>query len=148
MRSTRRNLMAGLALALAAPVALAAVDAGQAAKLGKELTPVGGDKAANADGTIPVWNGGITQPPANYRPGQFHPDPFAADTVQFTITPANYNDHAAKLTEGQKALFKKYRTFSMPVYPTRRSASYPQRTYEYTAKNATACKLVANGEGV
>ena len=36
----------------------------------------------------------------------------------------------------------------MDVYPTRRTASFPQRIYEFTAKNAVNCKLVANGEGV
>ena len=40
--------------------ALAAVSAEEAAKLGSSLTPLGGDKAANAAGTIPAWSGGIT----------------------------------------------------------------------------------------
>ncbi len=45
-------------------------------------------------------------------------------------------------------MFAKYPTFRMDVYPTRRSASFPQRTYEFTKRNATSCKLVANGEGI
>ena len=45
-------------------------------------------------------------------------------------------------------MFAKYPSFRMDVYPTRRSASFPQRIYEFTAKNAVNCKLVANGEGV
>ena len=136
------------ALALAAQSALAAVPASEAAKLGQDLTPTGAEKAGNADGTIPAWTGGITSPPAGYRVGMFHPDPFAADQVLFTIDRTNVGEHAAKLTEGQKALIAKYPTYKIPVYPTRRSASFPQRTYEYTLKNATSCKLVANGEGV
>jgi hypothetical protein len=136
------------ALVLAAQSALAAVPASEAAKLGRELTPTGAEKAGNADGTIPAWTGGLTSPPAGYRVGMFHPDPYAADQVLFTIDRTNVAEHAAKLTEGQKALIAKYPTYKIPVYPTRRSASFPQRTYEYTAKNATSCKLVANGEGV
>ena len=45
-------------------------------------------------------------------------------------------------------MFAKYKTFRMDVYPTRRSASFPARTYEYTKKNATTCKLIADGDGV
>jgi len=29
-------------------------------KLGTELTPLGGTKAGNKDGSIPAWDGGIT----------------------------------------------------------------------------------------
>ncbi len=136
------------ALALAAQSAFAGVPAGEAAKLGRELTAVGGEKAGNADGTIPAYTGGITTPPAGYRVGIFHPDPYAADQPLFTIDRSNYQDYAAKLTEGQKAMFAKYPSFKMVVYPTRRSAAFAQRTIEFTQKNATSCNLVADGEGV
>lgn len=127
----------------------AEVSAEQAARLGRDLTPVGAEKAGNAEGTIPEWTGGITTPPEGYSVGRFHPDPFASDAIEFTITAQNVQQYADKLTVGQKAMFEKYPdTFKMHVYPTRRSASFPQRTYEYTKKNATTCKLVANGEGV
>ena len=129
--------------------ALAAVSAEQAARLGQDLTPVGAEKAGNADGTIPAWDGGITRPPAGYKVGMFHPDPFAGDQPLFTITAANMADHEAKLTEGAKALLKKYpNTYKMVVYPTRRSASFPERTYEFTKKNATTCELIADGDGI
>ena len=148
MRKPMQAALAGLvALAFAGAVS-AGVTAEQAARLGKDLTPVGGEKAGNAAGTIPEWNGGITQPPQGYKVGMFHPDPFPGDKPLFEITPANYNDYAAQLTEGQKAMFKKYKTFKMVVYPTRRTASFPQRTYDFTMKNATACTLIADGEGI
>ncbi|MFN9967906.1 MAG: DUF1329 domain-containing protein, partial [Lysobacteraceae bacterium] len=136
------------ALALSASVAHAAVDAAKAAALGQTLTPVGAEKAGNAAGTIPAWDGGITRPPANYRNGMFHPDPFAADRPKFQITRANVAQYGDNLTAGQKALFQRYPTFRMDVYPTRRSASFPQRTYDFTRRNATNCRLVADGEGV
>lgn len=128
--------------------ALAQVSADQAARLGRDLTPLGAERAGNADGTIPEWTGGITTPPAGFRVGMFHPDPFAADRPRLQITPANFRQHADKLTEGQKAMFERYSSFRMDVYPTRRSASAPQRNYEFTARNATRCRLVSNGEGV
>lgn len=137
-----------IGLALGAGPAMAAVSAEQAARLGKELTAVGATAAGNAEGTIPAWEGGITTPPAGYSQGMFHPDPFASDTVKFSITPDNYREHADKLTEGQKAMFERYPTFRMDIYPTRRSASFPERTYEYTIKNATTAKLTDDQDGV
>jgi hypothetical protein len=150
MRMQKKGAIAGFAaLMCMAGGAFAAVGADQAARLGQDLTPVGAEKAGNADGTIPAWEGGITRPPAGYKVGMFHPDPFPGDQPLFTITAANMDQYAAKLTEGAKALLKKYpQTYKMVVYPTRRSASFPERTYEFTAKNATTCKLVADGDGV
>jgi hypothetical protein len=150
MRKHAISAIAGLlGLALATGSAVAAVSADQAARLGQDLTPTGAEKAGNADGTIPAWTGGITTPPAGYRAGMFHPDPYAADKPILTITAQNYRDHQAKLTAGAVALFEKFpQTYRMPIYPTRRSASFPQRIYEYTARNATNCRLVANGEGI
>ena len=66
--------------------ATAGVPQAQADRLGKDLTPVGGETAGNKEGTIPAWEGGITKPPANYKLGDFHPDPFAADKMTMTIT--------------------------------------------------------------
>jgi hypothetical protein len=146
--ASMKALVATLGLVLLSGSAMAAVSAEQAARLGKDLTPLGGEKKGNADGTIPEWSGGITTPPAGYKVGMHHPDPFAADAVKFTITPQNFKQHADKLTVGQQAMFEKYPSFKMNVYPTRRSAAFPARTYEYTAKNATTAKLVGDGDGV
>ena len=72
------------------PLALAgALQAADASRLGADLTPLGAEAKGNADGSIPAWTGGITTPPAGYKPGQHHPDPFAADQPLFTITKAN-----------------------------------------------------------
>lgn len=143
---TALAVMAGLGVLLSAGTQ-AAVDASKASQLGKSLTPVGAEKAGNG-GAIPAWTGGITKPIPGYKVGMFHPDPFASDKVLFAITPANYKQYAASLSPGQIAMFEKYKTFKMNVYPTRRSAAFPQRTLDFTLKNATSCKLVANGEGV
>lgn len=133
---------------LTAGLAQAKVSADKAAQLGSTLTPMGSEMAGNTAGTIPAWDGGITSPPAGYKAGGDHLDPYAADKVQFQITPANYQQYADRLGVGQKAMFGKYKTFRMDVYPTRRSASFPQRTYDFTKKNATACELVAEGNGI
>ena len=114
-------LVAGAGL-LMAQTGSASVDAAKAAQLGKSLTPLGGEMAGNG-GAIPAYTGGITKPPAGYKVGMFHPDPFANDKVAFSITPANFSKYADQLSPGQEAMFGKYKTFKMNVYPTRRSAS-------------------------
>jgi hypothetical protein len=147
-----KNLLittSAIALALSVSVAHAKVSEAEAAKLGNELTPLGGEKAGNADGSIPAWDGGITAPPAGYKAGDFHPNPFPGDSVQFTVTGENYKDHLAVLTPGQVKLFETYpSTFKMPVYQTRRTASNPQHVYAATKKNATRAELVQGGNGI
>ena len=147
----KAGLAALIATSMLANAAMAKVGADDAKKLGvtgTEFTPVGAERAGNADGSIPAWTGGITQPPAGYKVGMHHPDPFASDKPVFTITAKNYKDYGDKLSVGQQAMFQKYPDWRMIVYPTRRSASNPQRTYEMTMKNALTGELVGEGDGV
>lgn len=142
-------LATALTFALYGGVASAKVSVAEAAKLDNELTPVGAVRAGNTDGSIPAWTGGITTLPAGYQPGDHHLDPFATDKVLFTITGANYKEYAANLSPGQIALFEAYPdTYKMPVYQTRRSASYPSSVYEATKNNALNAELFQGGNGI
>ena len=126
-----------------------AVTAEQAARLGNDLTPVGAERAGSADGVIPPWEGGITAPPAGYTVGMHHLDPFPDDRPLFTVTAQNMDEHAEYLSEGHKAMLRLYSdTYKLPVYPTRRSASYPQEVYDATRRNAGNARLVGDGAGV
>ena len=121
------------------------------ARLGNDLTPMGSVRAGNAAGTIPAWTGGITSDdwPAGFSSGDRHPDPFADDEPLFVINGQNFRDYADNLSVGQIALFERYPdSFFMEVYPSRRSASFPERTYEMTIANASTAQLIANGEGI
>lgn len=119
------------------------------ARLGADLTPLGGEKAGNADGTIPPWDGGLTQPPAGYQQSKHYVDPFAGDAIQFTITAGNMDQYADKLTEGHKLLLKTYPdSYKMNVYQTRRTAAAPQRIYDATREVAATARLADNGNGV
>lgn len=128
--------------------AIASVPADQVARLERDLTPVGAERVGNAEGTIPAWDGGITEAPNGYIPGNMHIDPFADDAVAFVITKANYKEHGDKLTEGQKALFEAHPTYSMKIYPSRRSASYPAAVYRALKQNAASAQLQERGTGV
>jgi hypothetical protein len=125
-----------------------ALHAADPARLGTDLTPLGGEKAGNADGSIPAWDGGITTPPAGFKPGDHHPDPFASESPLFTITAANAAQYADKLTAGQQALLKAYPDYSLPVYPSHRTASNPARVYEATKKYAATAALTEGGNGI
>jgi len=139
-----------IALVLTAGVAAAKVPAEQAARLGKDLTPMGGDMAGNADKSIPAWTGGITAPPpgSGYKQGMHHPDPFAADKPVFEVTGASAGQYDAKLTDGYKAMLKTYPSYKMKVFPSRRSCAAPEFHYKATANNALNATLAADGNGV
>ncbi len=136
-----------LAVVLCPLATFAEVSESEAARLGQDLTPLGAIRAGNADGSIPAWDGGITTPPAGYKRGDHHPDPFAADQPLYTITAQNLSEHAAKVTAGHAALLKAYADYKLIVYPSHRSAANPERIYAATKANATTAKLVNNGSG-
>ena len=141
----------GAALVLgcaAASMAMAELSADQIARLGKDLTPLGGERAANSAGTIPKWTGGITRPPSGYRIGEHHRDPYAGDKPLFVISPANVDKYRDRLSVGHQRMLKTYPSFRMPVYPTRRSASAPKRIYDATRRTAATARLVDGGNGV
>jgi hypothetical protein len=145
---TTRLYLATWILATAGVAFAAGLSPQEVARLGKDLTPLGGEKAASADGTIPAWDGGIVRPPAGYQPGKHYVDPFAGDGVVATIDGKNMSTYAAKLAEGHKAMLAAYPSFRMKVYPTRRSASAPARIYEATARTAATAQLAPGGNGV
>ncbi|MFW7348361.1 MAG: DUF1329 domain-containing protein [Pigmentiphaga sp.] len=120
----------------------------EAAKLKDELTPMGGQRAGNADGSIPAWTGGQTEPVAGFKNGGRRPDPFAADKPLYSVNAQNIERYADKLTDGTKAMLKRYpQSYRIDVYPSRRTAAAPQWVYDNTFKNATSAKLVAGTAG-
>lgn len=141
-------LPCAIGLLVAVTQAEAKVSAEEATKLvDGTLTPLGADRKGNEAGTIPPWEGGITEIPEGYTK-QNYVDPFPEDEILFTVTASNVAEHAEKLSPGQKAIFERYpNTYKMNVYPTRRSASYPQRIYDWAVKNATTAELVEGGNG-
>lgn len=150
MNKTLVSLGLASLLGLGSGLSLAKISPEQAARLGgDELTPVGAERAGNAAGTIPSWDGGLKEFPAAYRVGQRLINPYAEDEVLFTITPDNLDEHADKLSPGQLALFRRYPdTYRMPIYPTRRSALLPDSEYDLIKEWATKTDLVAGGNGL
>ncbi|WP_068824648.1 DUF1329 domain-containing protein [Pseudomonas sp. BMS12] len=138
-----------LGLALLANQTLAAVPAEQIARLDRDLTPVGAERAGNADGSIPAWTGGLARDAGQRDADGFLADPFAADQPLFTITADNLGQYQDKLTPGQIALLKRYpQSYRIPVYPTRRSVSLPPDYLEVTRRNASDTQLAEGGNGL
>ncbi|WP_027856560.1 DUF1329 domain-containing protein [Marinobacterium jannaschii] len=137
-------------LAFSAGSAFAEISPDDVKRLQADLTPLGAERAGNADGTIPEWTGGLSGAfPGWPNKDNHRPNPHADDKAQFTITAANMDQYAAKLPEAAKAMFKAYPdTFKMNVYPTRRTAAYPQTFYDAIARDAVTAKLTRGGDAV
>jgi hypothetical protein len=143
-----QTLLAGALLA-ALGTAHAAVGADEAKKLGTSLTRIGAEKAANADGTIPAYTGGLTTPPAAFKAGSsVRPDPFASEKPRLTITAKNMAQYEGQLTAGARALLKKYPTYRIDVYPTHRTVALPERVLDNTVANATRASTKDGGLGI
>jgi hypothetical protein len=138
-------LLSVLALALiAAPASASDRDF---SRLGKDLTPIGAERAGNADGSIPAWEGGLASAPPGWTPQQGYVDPFPGDQPLFTITAANVEQHADRITPGMQALLKKYpQHYRMQVYPTRRTAALPKDVTDRVREQAG--KVALNGFGL
>ena len=122
--------------------AYAGVSAAEAAKLKSTLTPLGGQREGNSDGSIPAWNGGFTTAiPVDKASGR-RGDPFKDEKPKLSITDKNVDQYAERLTDGVKAMLKKHPgSFRVDVYPTHRTAAAPQWVYDNTFKNATRAKM-------
>src|SRR5471032_1041016 len=148
MKFVHTLLAASLAMAFAAH-AQAAVSTQDAAKLGTSLTLVGAEKAANADGSIPAYTGGLTTIPADFKTGDsFRPDPYGSEKPRLVITPQNVAQQKDKLTATTQALLARYPTYRLDVYPTHRTIALPKGVLDNTAKNAVTAKTTDGGLGL
>ncbi|EAQ97821.1 DUF1329 domain-containing protein [Congregibacter litoralis] len=144
------NLLLAAALAISSLPGAAKISEADAQRLGgPELTPVGAERAGNADGSIPAWSGGLTDLPEGYTPGDRLVDPYPDDAPLFTITAENVGDYADKLSPGQIAMFERYPdSYRMRVFPTRRSARLPEEEYALIKKSAVVTELAEGGNGL
>ncbi|HUS24577.1 MAG TPA: DUF1329 domain-containing protein, partial [Candidatus Binatia bacterium] len=139
MRAT--IIVTGAVLALAGSAALARVTPEEAAHLGQDLTPIGAQKAGNADGSVPEWKPW----PKDNSPlsGEYPHNPdFDAEKPLFVITAQNLAQYAGKLTVGHQELLKRYpQTYRVRVFPSHRTAAFPEPIYKATFANATTADL-------
>jgi hypothetical protein len=151
MNISHNLIRSTLALALlgSSLILQAAVSEQEIARLGQDLTPIGAEKAGNADGSIPAWTGQWRGTPPQIKfagPGTPYPDPYAAEKPLFTVTAQNMDQHAEFLSEGVKALLKRYpQTFKVPVYSSHRDFRMDEPMEQFIKSNAATAQLTENG---
>jgi hypothetical protein len=139
-----RLLILTFMMAGASAAAAAGPTAAEIASLKTTLTPVGAERQGNRAGTIPAWTGGYTTT-ASYAEGKPRPDPFAGEKPLFSISSANLAQYAGKLPEGAQSLLRKYPDYRMDVYPTHRTAAFPQSVYDNIFRNASRAHAAPEG---
>ncbi len=114
------------------------------------LTPVGAERSANADGTIPEWTGGLQlNAEQDYSDGRPQGNPFSAEIPYLTITASTADRHVEKLSLGQLALLKTYpESYKINVYPTHRTFANSPEVYQAAQANRENARLQDNGNGV
>ena len=149
MKRRKFGLLAGSALATPAILQPALVQSALAqtapdpALLTTTLTPLGAERAGNADGSIPAWTGGVTAPPVPPTT-DINARMFEDEKPLFTVDSSNLAQYADLLTPGTQLLITKF-GMHINVYQTHRTAAAPQWLYDNTAKNATRSVLEPAG---
>jgi hypothetical protein len=148
-KATNNGWMLGVALGLGCTAALAKVPAEKAAELdGPKYTCMGAEKAGTPGG-VAEWSGKFVGTwPGQSKKSGYEPGPYKDEKPTITITAANMAEHAAKLTEGQKALLKQYGNYKMLVYPSHRDFANAPWVCETVKKNATTSEVVHDGLGI
>ena len=108
--------------------------------LNTKLTPFGGERAGNLDGSIPEWTGGYAPGSAVWKGSDQLPDYIFNDRPLFSIESGNIQQHAPQLAPGVIALIQNF-GYSIQVYPSRRSHALPQKLYDNIARNAETAAL-------
>ncbi len=140
-----------IACALAATASFPKVTPEDLKALDGPLTPMGAIRAGTQDGGVPEWSGKWlgTPPGVEYKRGDRYPDPYASEKPIATITAENLAQYAEHLTDGQKALFKRYpATFKIIVYPSHRDFRYTDAVYKDIRTYAPDSTMTSDANGL
>lgn len=138
-------IISAVSLVLACSAVNAKVDATEAEQLGLKLTLVGAEEQGNLSGTIPKYEGGLEK---NITADPYE-NIYESEKPLFIITSRNLSEYEGNLTLGQKALFDKYPdSYRMPIYPSHRTASYPDDIELKSKLNAKTGMLLEGGDGI
>src|SRR5690554_8157969 len=118
-------LMAGL---MGAGLVQAAVTAEQAEALKTTLTPLGGERAGNADGSIPEWVPNPSIQVSNDKVGDIPVRAFADEKPLMQITVENMDQYSEHHSDATQALLRKLtQSFRVDVYTTHRTGIAPRQ---------------------
>lgn len=142
------NLISAIFIGSFIPViANATLSENELNKLSSSLTPMGAERAGNIEGTIPPWDGGIKKALSNWpNDKNERSSHFDKDSILFSIESSNYKKFEEKLTPGTIALLNAYPDhFKLNIYPSRRSAAFPDTLYRAIKENAPIAELTKQG---
>jgi hypothetical protein len=148
-KMTSMSCVLVFALSLLAQNAAAKVPEDQAKQLnGDKYTCNGAERAGSAAGVAAFTGKWLDSWPGMVNAHGYDPGPYAAEKPLYVISADNADKYADKLSEGQKALLRKYpKSFRMPVYASHRDFRLPDWACEVVRKNATASEVVHDGLG-
>jgi hypothetical protein len=114
-----------------------------------KYTCMGAERAGSDSGVAEYTGKYLGTWPGQSKKHGFEPGPYKDEKPLFTITAQNMAQYADRLTEGQKALLKKYpQAYKMNVYPSHRDFRFQDWVCDTVKKNAVTSELVDNGLGV
>ena len=136
------GLLAGTSLAAAAVArpANAQSAAPDPELLKTTLTPMGAERAGNADGSIPSWAGPFSVPEGTTA----NMAVFTDEKPLYTVDATNLSRYDNLVTAGVQKMMRKY-GYSIQVYQCHRTAAAPQYVYDNTYKNVTRAALNPKG---
>lgn len=136
-----------LAACLTANQALARATPEETAQLGGDkYTCMGAERAGSDSGVAEYTGKWFKTWPGQTKPHGYEAGPYADEKPLFTITAQNMAQHADRLTEGQKAMFKAYPdVFRMPIYPSHRDFRLADWVCDVVKKNAAEAEVAASG---
>ncbi|WP_419709618.1 DUF1329 domain-containing protein [Pseudomonas sp. NFX224] len=130
----------------------AAVSPEKAKELGNTLTPFGAIAAGNKEGTIPAYDAnafnGVRVTNGELGKPTTLTSPFKDERPILRIDAKNMQQYEDKLSEGQRQLLTTRAGYFLNVYPTHRTASYPDEILHKTVANATTCKTLQEGDAL
>lgn len=150
MKSKALIVSTALILGSLSGSALAVLPEEELQQLGTTLTPWGAEIAGSEDGVYPAYTGGIKAPEGFDPNSGVWPDPYPDDKPLFSIDASNMDQYADKLMAGQMELMRRFPSFRMDIYPSRRGAWMSEYVLEATAANARnpECKTSSDGVGL
>jgi hypothetical protein len=114
-----------------------------------DLTPVGAERAASADGLVPAFTG-RGAPQSGWVYGKNRGDfwKYRDEKALYSIDAANVGKYADKLSPGQLQLLKQLKGYRMDVYPSHRECQLPEGAEQNSKANLAAAKLNATGDAL
>jgi len=115
----------------------------EAATLGKELTPIGAERAGNKDGSVPAWSADELSDSEHLQWMQR----ISVEQPLYEINAGNMDQYKNLLAPGLQQMLQRYSdSFVVPVYKSYRTAREPKWVDDFTRRNLTDARISESGD--